>query len=99
MSKPSRSCLWRASAWSSGVREEDRNDIDVVPGQVKGLGQVLKFISKKRTVGGKRPKMTLNLCEVGHGKWNVYQDSILGPGHLSEGKDRDWRLGCLGMSE
>lgn len=53
------------------------------------MGQVLKFLGKG----------CLYKCEVGQGKWDVYLDNTLGRGHLLEGKDKGWRLACLGMSK
>lgn len=69
--------------WGERGRQDD---LDVVPGQVIGLGQVLKFFSKGGGVAGKRPEMPLNLCEVRHGKWDVYPDNTLLSCSLPQGR-------------
>lgn len=72
-----------------------QDDEDIMPGQGIGLGQVLNSLVKAVGLVEKDPRhpSIFVRTEIENGMCS------LDPSHLSEGKDRNWRLGCLGMSK
>lgn len=72
-----------------------QDDEDVIPGQGIGLGQILNSLVKAIGLAEKDPTHP-SICvrtDMENGM------CTLDPGHLSEGKDRGWRLGCSGTSK
>lgn len=60
--------------WGEGGLQDD---LDVMPDQVTGMSQLLKFFSKGGGVTGKRPEMPLHVSELRHEKWDVHPDNTL----------------------